>query len=112
MAEHRQACRPVDAPFPRKRNDLMACFPRDLLMAAQAEGLDPCLLRISSIVLLGGSEAQPSGTRCEHEPSGCSGSRFEVKRESHRIPMANSCRVGRKVNRQGPRTVKGLLERM
>jgi len=47
-------------------------------MAAQAEGLDPCLLRISGIVLLGES-------------------RYETKRESHLISMANSCRVGRKV---------------
>jgi hypothetical protein len=55
--------------------------------------LDPCLLRISGIVLLGES-------------------RYETNRESHLISMANCRRVDRKVNRRGSRIVKGPLERM
>jgi len=62
-------------------------------MAAQAVTLDPCLLRISGIVLLGES-------------------RYETNRESHLISMANSCKVDRKVNRQMLRTTKELLERV
>ena len=60
-------------------------------MTAQAVDLDPCLLRISGIVLLGES-------------------RYRTKRESHLMSMANCRRVGRKVNRK--RTTKELLERM
>src|SRR5450756_98969 len=87
MAEHRQACRPADAPFPRKRKGLTACFPRGLLMATQAVDLDPCLLRMSGMVLLGES-------------------RYRAKKESHLISMANCRRVGRKINRQDPITVE------
>ena len=79
-------------------------------MAAQAVGLGPCSLRTSGIVLLSASEAQPSGTRREHEPNGCDEPRYKTKRESHLISMANCRRVGRKVNRK--RTAKELLERM
>jgi len=52
-------------------------------MTAQAVDLDPCLLRISGIVLLGESKAQPSGTKREHEPSGCGEPRYETKRGNH-----------------------------
>src|SRR5664280_1769331 len=71
----------------------MAYFPRHLLVTAQTVDLDSCLLRISGIILIGES-------------------RYRTKRESHLISMAYCRRVGRKVNRQGPRTVKELLECM
>src|SRR5450830_138326 len=110
MAEHRQTCRPVDTPSPRKRNDFTACFSRGLLVTAQTVDLDSCLLRISGIVLLSASEAQPSGTRREHEPNGCGVPMYEAKKGSRLMSMANCRRVGRKVNRK--RTAKELLERM
>jgi len=88
----------------------MAYFPRHLLVTAQAVDLDPCLLRISGIVLLGESEAQPSGTRREHEPNGCGVPMYEAKKGSSLMSMANCRRMGRKVNRK--RTAKKLLERM
>ena len=49
-------------------------------MTAQAVDLDPCLLRISGIILLGESKAKPSGTKREHEPNGCGESRYKTKR--------------------------------
>ena len=70
-------------------------------MTAQAVTLDPCSLRTPGIILLGESEAKPSDTSREHEPSGCSESRYETNRESHLISMANCRRVDRKVNRRG-----------
>ena len=79
-------------------------------MTAQAVDLDPCLLRISGIILLGESKAKPSGTKREHEPNGCGESRYKTKRGNHLISMAYCRRVGRKVNRRGPRTMNGLLE--
>jgi hypothetical protein len=79
-------------------------------VAAQAVGLGPCSLRTSGIVLLGASEAQPSGTRREHEPNGCGEPMYEAKKGSRLMSMANCRRVGRKVNRK--RTAKELLERM
>ena len=52
-------------------------------MTAQAVDLDPCLLRISGIVLLGESKAKPSGTRREHEPNGDNEPRYETKKGNH-----------------------------
>jgi len=79
-------------------------------MTAQAVDLDPCLLRISGIVLLGESEAKPSSTSREHEPNRCGVPMYEAKKGSSLMSMANCRRVGRKVNRK--RTAKELLERM
>ena len=79
-------------------------------MAAQAEGLGPCLLWTPGSVLLGESKAQPSGTRREHKPNECGEPRYETKKGSHLMSMVNSRRVNRKVNRQMLRTMKELLE--
>jgi hypothetical protein len=81
-------------------------------VTAQAVVLDPCSQWTSGMVLLGESEAKPSGTRREHEPNGCGESRYETKRGNHLMSIINSCRMSRKVNRQRPRTVKELLERI
>ena len=81
-------------------------------MTVQAVGLGPCLLWTPGRVLLVESEAKPSGTRREHEPNGCGESRYETKRGNHLMSIMHSRRVGRKVNRQRPRTVKKLLERI
>ena len=104
--EHRQACRPGDTPFPRKRKDLTACSPGGLLFAAQAEGLGPCSPQTPGGVGLGESKAQPSGTSREHEPNGCGESMYETKRGKHPISIMHSCNVDKKVNRQTLETMK------
>src|SRR5450830_1435667 len=68
----------------------------------QSSHVSPLLMRMCN--------AQPSGTKREHEPNGCGESRYETKKGNHLITMVHSRRVGRKVNRQMLRTVNGLWE--
>jgi len=67
-------------------------------VAAQAVGLDPCLLRTPGKTPLGKSEAKLSDTRPEREPNGCSRPQYKTKRDSRLISMVNCGRVARKVN--------------
>jgi hypothetical protein len=106
VTEHRQACRPCDTPFPRKRKDLAAHSPGGLLFAAQAEGLGPCSPRTPGGVGLSESKTQPSGTSREHEPNGCGESTYETKRGNHLISIMHSCSVDKKVNRQTLETMR------
>jgi hypothetical protein len=90
----------------------MMLSPWGLLVAAQAEGLGPRSPRTPGGVLVGESNAQPSGTRREHEPNGCGESRYETKRGNDPVSMVHSCRSDRKVNMRMPRTVKGSFKRI
>jgi hypothetical protein len=90
----------------------MMLSPWGLLSAAEAEGLGPCSRRTPGGVLLSESEAQPSGTRREHEPNGCGESRYETKRGNDPVSMVQSCRSDRKVNTWMPRTVNDSFKRI
>lgn len=109
--EHRQACRPGDTPFPRKRKDLTARSPGGLLFAAQAEGLGPFSPQTPGGVGLGEFKAQPSGPSREHEPYGCGESMYETKRGKHPISIMHSRNVDKEVNRRRLETMNACCKK-
>jgi len=106
--EHRQACRPGDTPFPRKRKYPVARDPRDTLAAAQSRGLGPSSLWAPGRSPLGEPGATQPGTRRGHGPTGCGEPWYEKKTGNHLMSILHSCNMGRKVKRG----VKKLMGRL